>query len=292
MKRIGILGTENSHAYAFTELINRPKEDGNYRFPNVRVTALYALEKAPSEKIRDEIDSSITIVDTVDEMIPLVDCVIVTARHGKYHKPFAEKFIERGMPVFIDKPFTISAQDARDLVELAKAHNVPLCGGSGCKYSLDIESLRDELKSLPKGEIYGAAMNFPAQMDSEYGGFYFYAPHLCEMVTAVFGADYKSVTAMENGGNLNVLLGYEKFNVTMNFMRNHEYIAIVYCENGNIVKEIKIENIYLYELEKYIEMIETGKMPCGYNALLQPVLMLNAIEKSLVEKRMVEIEEI
>ena len=48
MFRIGILGTENTHANKFAEFINQPMEDGKFRYPDCRVTCVYGLYQQPS----------------------------------------------------------------------------------------------------------------------------------------------------------------------------------------------------------------------------------------------------
>ena len=47
--KIGIIGTENSHAYAFASLINLPYKDGKIMFPDCRVTHVYGQLREPSE---------------------------------------------------------------------------------------------------------------------------------------------------------------------------------------------------------------------------------------------------
>ena len=44
MIRIGILGSDNSHALAFSKLCNIPDENGIYAYEDVRVTAIYGKD--------------------------------------------------------------------------------------------------------------------------------------------------------------------------------------------------------------------------------------------------------
>ncbi|MHB1152825.1 MAG: Gfo/Idh/MocA family protein [Eubacteriales bacterium] len=279
--RVGILGTENSHAMAFARHINLPDQNGNLRYPDFRVTALYAAEKKPSEDIAAACGDDIKIFDSVEAMTGEVDCVMVTARHGKYHLPFSLPFIEKGCPVFIDKPFTISSDDTHLLIDAAQKAGVPLCGGSGCKYSRELLALKDELDSGRYGAVTSAVLNFPADINSEYGGFYFYASHLVEMTTALFGPDVMTVNAMEKNGYLTAVAGYEKFNVMMNFAKNGRYYAVVYCEKEIIIREIGIADIYSFEVDHFVEMVRTGVSPVTIRQLTAPVFIMNAIERSL-----------
>ena len=49
--RIGIIGTENSHAYAFSTYFNKPDANGNYRYPDCRATLVYGHYPEESEKV-------------------------------------------------------------------------------------------------------------------------------------------------------------------------------------------------------------------------------------------------
>jgi len=278
---------------AFAKTMNLPGANGEFQYPDFKVTALYALEKAPSEAIVKAVnDPSIKIVDSPEEMLPLVDCVMVTARHGKYHKPFVMPFIKAGMPAFIDKPVTISIEDTKEILAAAAEKNVPLTGGSGCKFSPQLLELKSEIDAGNIGEIESGIINFPAELTSEYGGMYFYGSHLVEMCLTAFGYDMKSVQAFASEtGHLTAVGRYEKFDVVMNFARNGAYLAIAYGKKGNIVKTPDISGIYGAECGKFIEMVRTGKAPMTTEVLTKPVYVLNAIEKSLAEKREVAISE-
>lgn len=274
MYRVGILGTENSHAMAFTQLINA--ERSNY--PDFKVTALYALDKSPSEAIKAEFPD-ITIVDSIDDMVDKVDCAMVTARHGKYHKPFIMPFIEAGKPSFIDKPFTISVGDAEEIIETAEKLKVPIMGGSGCKYSKELLEFKAEIESGKIGRVESAVMTFAADMKSEYGGFYFYGGHLAEMAAVIFGCDVRSVSAFVKNGHLTAILRYDALDLVLSFAKS--YTAVAYGEKGYVIKNITTNDIYKYEIDHFTEMVRTGNSPMTSRQLISPVVILNAIEKSL-----------
>jgi len=285
MYRVGILGTENSHALAFSKTFNLPKADGTFEHPEFKVVALYALEKAPSENIKATCGDDIIIVDKPEDMIPLVDCVMITSRHGKYHKEFAMPFIKAGKSCFIDKPFTCSIEDAKELIEEAKKNNVQLIGGSGCKFSPEILEMKEEVANSQIGEITSGIMNFPADINSEYGGIFFYGAHLAEMMMMIYGYDPISVTAYKKNQEVMAVVRYEKYDIVINFAKNHNYYSIAYGSKATLVKVPDISNIYNIEVGHFVDMIKSGKSILSAEQLLMPVCLLNAIMKSLDENK-------
>ena len=125
MYRIGLIGSENSHARAFAKVFSQDAD-----FSDLVVTAVYGNEgREKSEKVQEYFPDAV-IVEDPEEMLPLVDAVMITSRDGVFHYPYAKPFLEAGIPMFVDKPFTVDPAEARKLVALAKEKNVPLCGGA------------------------------------------------------------------------------------------------------------------------------------------------------------------
>ncbi len=170
MFRIGIIGTENSHALAFGKLINQAG------FAEAKVVGVFGQDIVAAQKLADEISVEF-VAQRVEDFFGKVDAMMITNRKGSLHYGYAMPFIERKIPVFIDKPLTSNLDEARRLIATAKELGVPLCGGSGCKLATDIEILRNRVRALREsGSFIGGVMNFPADTQSEYDGFYFYAP--------------------------------------------------------------------------------------------------------------------
>ena len=281
MYRIGILGTENSHADAFADIVNNP---GSPYAGEFKVTALYALDERPSQLIQAKhADDDIRIVGSPEEMLPLVDCVMVTARHGKYHKEFALPFIREGMPAFIDKPFTVSTETAIQLVDEANAHGAPICGGSGCKYSPEILKLKEDIAAGAIGKVTSAMITFAVDLDSVYGGLYFYSSHLIEEMITLFGDDIRTVHAFRSGKKLLAVARYPELDVTMNF--EHTYTAVVYGEKGWLHIPTGCDKIYEAEFAHFADMVRTGSTDTTAEDLIKPVRIMDAISKSLVSGR-------
>lgn len=283
MFKIGILGSDNSHALAFSKLTNiKDEKTGEYLYPDMRVTAIFGLDKQQTEKVARE-GAIEYIANSPEEMIGRVDAVMVVFRHGDLHAKYALPFIEAGIPTWIDKPFTISVSDAKLLIDAANKHNTLLTGGSTCKYAYDVVMLKNSVERIKqKDESFIGAVNFPADMESEYGGIHFYGPHMAEMVMAIFGYDVKSVTTSVVNDSIVAVAKYDNFQVTMNFTKAAtKYYGVIYSGTNTMVREIDISIIYRLGFDEFAKMLRTQKRPLELSKLLAPTVLLNAIDESI-----------
>lgn len=282
MFRIGIIGSDSSHADIFSKLLNIPDPDtGELLFPDFKVTGIFGLDKERTGQVAR--DGKIGfIAETPGQLIGQVDAVMVVLRHGGIHAEYALPFIEAGIPTWIDKPFAISNENAKKLISAAKERNTLLTGGSTCKYTPDILTAKNEVgKGSRIGRVKTAVLNFPATLENEYGGIYFYGAHLAEMAMMVFGYDAVSVVASENNGLVTAIVKYDRCQITLNFIPgSNEYYAILHGENGTMMREIDINGCYVNGFERFAAMMRSGKLPLPLEALYKPVALLNAIVES------------
>jgi predicted dehydrogenase len=291
MYKIGIIGSDNSHADAFSKLVNLPDEkSGEYMFSDMKVTAIFGLEKERTEEMAEKGKIEF-IAKTPDELMGKVDAVMVVFRHGDLHAEYALPFIEAGIPTWVDKPFAIKNEDAIKMIKAAEKNNTLLTGGSKLKYIYDVLMLKSEVQSGSRiGKVKSAVVNFPATLTNEYGGIYFYGPHLAEMTLAAFGYNARTVTASEKNENVLAVLKYDDYQVAMNFIPgSKEYFAILYGENGTIIREIDIAGCYVKGFEKFAEMLRTGKLPESFENLYTSVRLLNAVMEACETKTEVNI---
>ena len=125
-----------------------------------------------------------------------------------FHFEIAKYCIEKGINLFVEKPFTLTYKDSKTLVDLAEAHNVK--GQVG--YVNRFNPIFEKVKQLLDKNIIGDVSNYINRMTggvilkenkgwrndySKGGGCLFdYGPHCFDLSTYLFGTDVKVESAI------------------------------------------------------------------------------------------------
>ena len=276
MKKIAILGCENSHADAFLKCIKEKPE-----FEDIEVVGVYSDEIEAAQKLNQKF--GVSVMEDYADAVGKIDGLVITARHGDNHYKYARPYIESGIPMFIDKPITVSEQDALDFVRQLDKNNIRVCGGSSLKHDVYIKQLNQEHESDLKGKTLGGFIRAPYQAENAYGGFYFYSQHLVEMVCEIFGRFPISVTAKQNGGQIHVLFHYENYDCVGLFCDGkYVYYASRMAESGSFGYEVVFTSDWYYkEFREFYDLLCGGEQPQSYGEFISPVFIMNAIERSL-----------
>lgn len=282
MFRIGIIGSDNSHAEIFAKLCNlKDKYTQEYAFPDFKVVGIYGHDKERTEEVANKAQIEFIVRDP-KEFIGKVDAVMVVFRHGDLHREYAMPFIQAGIPTWIDKPFTIKNDDAKEILEAANKYKTLVTGGSTCKYAEDIVMAKNIVEEQKKiGKVKTAVINFTTNFENEYGGIYFYGAHLVEMALEVFGYDVKSVTASKSKDCVTAILKYSDYQITLNFIEElAEYNLTIFGEKGTLAKNIDISNVYKLGFERFANMLRTKKQPFELDNIYSSVKVFNALVES------------
>lgn len=281
MYRIGIIGTENSHAMAFAKYYNLPNpETGKYNQEDMRVVGVMGDPESTAAIIKET--GAEFVAEKVEDFFGKVDGIMITSRRGSVHKAYAMPFVERRIPLFIDKPFTSDVAEAEELMAAIEANICPVMGGSACKYLPGIREIKELTAQLrEKGEFMSAAMSFRVALDSEYDGLYFYAPHLVEMCLEAFGPDIKYVQAMRTGKNLQVIAQYENDAVSLHFVAAGKQSCLVFGKDQNYHFDIDTTGLYALEAEPFAELLRGEHESLGAQTLIQPIRVIRAIQEAM-----------
>ena len=286
MIKLGLLGTDSTHATHFANIAH-PRNGG---FPDVRFTHVFGIDPAETAAVAESGEIANIVADPA-EMIGAVDGIMMVFRHGDLHMRYAMPFIEAGVPMWIDKPFTVDNGEARQMLTAAAQCKTLLTGCSTYKYAKFLDVIRAELQSGRLGEIYSVVMDYNIFLDSPYGGLHFYASHLIEMCCELFGFDMRSVQAWRKNGNLLVRPDYRDVDVLLNYTKYcNEHFAVVIGEKGSISVPIDfIHDTYNKAFAVFIDMIKTGEVPFDPENMYKVTAITNAIGQAMETGEAVEI---
>ena len=287
MKKIAILGCENSHANAFLKFIKEKEE-----FSDIECIGVYSNDPAASQKLCDTF--GVPVLENYDSAVGKIDALIITARHGDEHYKFAKPYIESCIPMFIDKPITVTEEDALEFMKALKARGTRISGGSSLKQDVFVSELKADALAEASGKTLGGFVRAPYQAENAYGGFYFYAQHLVEMVCEIFGRFPKSVEAKQNGKTINVLFHYDNYDCVGLFCDgSYVYYAARMAEKASKSFEIPTTTDWYYrEFKEFAEILDGGEQTCTYEEFISPVFIMNAIMRSLESGKAEELPEI
>ena len=276
--KIGIIGAENSHAESFSKALNLADKNGLFRYDNMRVVKVFG--EGDSAKILAEKVGARAVYSLAD--FDDCDSIMITSRRGSVHYKQALRFIEKGIPLFIDKPITVSIDEAKSLIESARRNNSLICGGSACKYAPDVLKLAEVVSGLRREKkLISASLNFNIFMNIEYDGFYFYAAHLIEIADTIFGKGLQSVLAKKINNAVVVVADYEDVAVSMHYTEGvFESSCTLYAKSGIVFQKQDISTIFDEELKIYADMLHQKKQPVSSEDLIYPVKVAEAIRQS------------
>ena len=281
---IGIIGAENSHTAGFGKLFNIEKS-----FPGIEVKYVWGETEAFAKKAMEGGNIPQMVKDPND-MLGKIDGLIVDHRHGKFHLEPAIPFIKAGIPTFIDKPFCYRAAEGKAFLQLAREHGTPVTSFSSIAHSYETFAIKEQLKGIKN--INQVVRYGPVDLESKYGGIFFYGAHIVQPLLYLFGDNVQKVQVHQNGKNSSASLVFKDgMLATLIFTtKKYGWSTHVETEEGIIPLKANIEE------EKpglnYVDMVKmfkTGKEPRSYKSIIHCVAVLEALEKSVASSQWEEV---
>lgn len=277
MKKIVILGCENSHADKFLNLIKNTPD-----YPDIEVIGVYSEEIEEAEKLHAKYD--VALLPAYDAAVGQVDGVIITARHGANHYKYAKPYIASGVPMFIDKPITADPDEAVQFMRELREAGSRVVGGSSLHSAPEVQAIAEAHRTEKNGRTVGAAFRAPLDPDERYGGFWFYSQHLVEMIGECFGRYPRSVRAFRAGLQTTVIFRYADFDAVGLFSeKSWQYYVSRFAEKGSegINVTTRGETWFPIELTAFCDLMNGKPMEMSYDDFIAPVFVIDAIIRSM-----------
>jgi predicted dehydrogenase len=251
MIRIGVVNIDVSHPLAFSEILLRENR------------ARYAAVYNDGFRGDDEVGAFIEKrglerrCATVEELAECVDIGFVQGCNWDKHIRYAMPFIERGKPVFIDKPVAGNLRDLNRLVELSRQGAVIL-GSSSLRYAEEIASFVNRPAS-ERGEVVNV---FGTCGIDEFN----YGIHVVESICALIDSPAKAVRyagAGSVGGTLceSYTVSFESGATATYHTMNGPWMPcwfLVTTTKGVTHVDVDVSKVYKSMLDRICDTMETG----------------------------------
>jgi len=283
--KIGMVGLDTSHATAFVDLLN--DSNNEFHVPGCKIvkafpggSAKFSLSANRVEGFTEELKKrNVEIVDSLEALAGL-DAYFLESVDGDQHLEQFKVLAKFGKPVFIDKPLACNYDDAKAIVEIAKAENVPLMSCSSIRYALGINDLKKEEDT----EVFACQAFGPMNLLDDYRDYFWYGIHSTEIVFAMLGKGCESVQVIPTAhadllfgrwadGRIGSILGNRngvwEFGCTIT-TNTHQRQAVA---SGAVP-------YYSMLLKQVVPFFQTGKSPLDIEETLNIIAFLEAASRS------------
>ncbi len=225
---------------------------------NYKLSKIYTTDPSKA-KIAEQKYPNATVCSDVEEIFrdKTIDLVVVATPNDK-HFEYAKKALENGKHVVVEKPFTVSVEEAEKLVELSEKSSKILTVYQNRRYDSDFKTVKKVIKSGFLGELveyeahfdrfrnYSTKNGWREKQLPGAGILYDLGPHLIDQALYLFGmprtlfADVKAQRSFSTVDDyFEITLFYDKLKVILkSSMLVKESLPkyVLTGENGNFVK--------------------------------------------------------
>lgn len=300
MFKIGLLGSDSSHAERFSELLNVPDHPNYLADADAKIVAIWGEdpERTRQAAAHGQIE---TIVDAPGDLMGQVDAVICVTRHGGNHLELVRPYLQARIPVFVDKPLATEPADARAIVELAQKHNTPFTSYSTVRFSAAMQAFLAKSQTL--GGVRVGVYTGPASRRNPYGGVIFYAIHSIELMLMVQGTGIEWVQAVEGpavddqgNGNMTAICAWPDgatATLELTVDAHYGFRALALGKDGFHCAHIDISDCYREGMKRILSCLrgeDDGGVPV--EQMIEAVRIGKAIDRSMDENRRVHLQEL
>lgn len=299
MLKIGILGSDNSHAERFSEILNLPEHPSFLPDADARIVAIWGEEVARTQQVARQ-NRIATIVDEPTALLDQVDAVLCVTRHGGLHHDLVRPYLQARVPTFVDKPLAIDPDDARTMVALAAQNRTPFTAFSTVRFSASTQQFLQQARQL--GGVRLGTYSGPATRRNPYGGLLFYAIHSIELLLMTQGVGVEWVQAhegpaLDDGGN-GAIVAFcawkEGMLATLEFPVDAHYAfrATALGREGVHSVTLDISDCYRAGMKQILATLRGAASPVSATEMIEAIQIGAALERSLQEGRRVYLYEV
>jgi predicted dehydrogenase len=208
--RVGLIGLDTTHATTFAKLLHDPYDP--FHIPGARVVAAYPGGSPDMEisisrvaGFTNEVRTTygIPIMDSPEAVVDASDLIFILASDGRLHLGLFKSVAGHGKPVFVDKPFAISGDDAQEIFKIAADTGTHVFASSGFRYADALVAALIQIREAGE-KIKSCRIRCWLPVQETQGRYFWYGIHGAEMLVASIGGGVTEVAA-SGGPNQDII---------------------------------------------------------------------------------------
>src|SRR5947209_10309276 len=288
--RLGLIGTDRSHATAFTAVLNDANSPDHVS--GARVIAAYKGGSPDVEESAKHLDRyanelkekwDVKIVDSIADLCPSVDGILLESVDGRPHLAQFREAAKCGRPVFIDKPLASTLADALEIARVGKEEHIPWFSSSTLRYS--------SISDLRSADVMSAIVWAPGPMEPHHQlDLSWYGIHGVEMLYTLFGTGCDEVSRVSSSDS-DVVTGRWKDGRlgTVHLQRPYgKYGGVAFLKGQKLEAKPDIQFSYVPLVKEIVTFMQTKVPPVPNDVTLEMFAFMDAAHRSLAEGGKIE----
>lgn len=281
--KVAIIGLDTSHSTEFPLRMQAPDCPAETRVEGIRaVTCLRFKTPFIDDENLDERQQQleawgVKVTDNFDEAVANCDAIMLEINDPAYHLEYFKKCVDLNKPIFLDKPFADTYENAKIIYDLIKEKNIKVISASSLRYS---RNLLDACNAVPVPErafIYGALGIPPVG-----SGVIWYGVHCFEMLQRAMGPGAISVDARKDNAGAVAIVEYpdKRRGIVELTLGNYVYGGSLKAKELNESYIVNGSMYYTEQLREICSFFKTGEASIKIEDALEVMNMLDAAAQS------------
>ncbi|RDI40008.1 hypothetical protein [Falsibacillus pallidus] len=284
--KIGIIGSDSSHVIAFTrEILNCGSNIGHkiaavYPYYSPQIASSMKQHHIIMERFLKEFP--IPIADSLEELNDRCDAYLLLSMFSPDRKKIWEQLKGFGKPVFIDKPLSLSTEEAHQYFMDSKEGRTPLMSSSALRYANFIQRFQNEYSP---DEIVELELEGPLDFAPHYPGYFWYGIHLVEMMQGIMKTLPVSISVKKSGqGELVECIMVDGKKAVIKGIQEGKSVYRITAKTKNeafpvIWESDPQESMYSGLIQEILSFFKTGRNPIPIEETLSIIHVIERINR-------------
>lgn len=284
--KVAIIGLDTSHAVEFPKLMQDPETGESSRIPELKATRCLSFEtpfqnREGLARRRQYLERiGVQVTENFETAVADCDAVLIEINDPSRHLEYFEKCAALGKPIFLDKPFADTFDNAMKIMEIAEKHHVRFFTASALRFDFEFTEGLSKGVAPEAVTVWGPVGAAPAGSSVVW-----YGVHTFEMLQRAMGRGAVSVKVCEDrrGYVCHVIYADGRRGVVELTKGIYRYGALIRDHKAaeqliQVTGKVPFYAMLLREIVRFLD----GEQPVAPADSVEVMAMLSAADRSLV----------